>query len=125
MSKEKHYCIVSGKEIPEARVEALKMLGTPESQWTCVEHSMARPKQGIFMGEAGTSEMRLVNKVYNDSVRSVFKSSDKEVTKTADDGPDNAPQEDNYSSTEMSYYAAGGDSQEEAENIPVLKKLDS
>lgn len=73
-SKKKiHYCTISGKPIPAARVEALISLGIPETQWTCVEHSQVKKVKGIYMGENGTSELKLVDKIYDDSVRSVFK----------------------------------------------------
>lgn len=80
MKKQNYVCVVSGKTIPPERVEALEMLGIPESRWTCVEHSLEKVRQGIFMGEAGTSELLFVDKVYDNSVRSVFKGSEEEPT---------------------------------------------
>ncbi len=116
----KHYCTVSGKEIPAARVEALKMLGTPEAQWTCVEHSSVRPRQGIFMGEAGTSEMLLVTKVYDETVRSVFKSADRASQSQSEEPETGGEDKSNfYSSGEMNYYAEGdtGDGETKAPEL--------
>jgi len=73
MSK-KYYCKVSGKPIPADRVRALRILEVPENEWTLKEHASVRPKRGIYMGEHGTSELRLVRKVGNTSVRDVFRS---------------------------------------------------
>jgi len=78
MSK-KHLCVVSGKAIPKERVAALRMLGTPENQWTCVEYSLTKPRQGIFLGESGTSQLLMVDRVYDDSVRAVFKAASNET----------------------------------------------
>lgn len=70
-----YLCVVSGKAIPPERVEALRELGVPETQWTTVDNSLTKKKKGIFMGEHGTSELLVVDKVYDDSVRSMFRSS--------------------------------------------------
>jgi hypothetical protein len=128
MDKEKYFCAISGNEIPEARVEALKMLGTPQTQWTCVEHSTTKPKKGIFMGEHGTSEMKMVDKVYDDSVRAVFKSSDKadsedvDIPETVSRPPEGKP--GFYSEKEINYYTDNNEDPTE-ENISVIKKLDN
>lgn len=92
MGRKKYICVVSGEVIPKERVEALKMLGTPEHQWTTVKHSLTKPRQGIFLGESGTSKLLMVDKVYNDSVRSVFKAA------TADDT------HSDYNATDIDYY---------------------
>jgi len=77
MSKvNRYYCVVSGKPISAKRVKALLQLGIPKTQWTLVEYSIVRKKKGIFLGEHGTSELKLVDKVYNDSVRAVFQRAD-------------------------------------------------
>jgi hypothetical protein len=138
MGTKKHFCTVSGKEIPSERVDALKMLGVPESKWTCVEHSTTKPKQGIFMGEHGTSDLKMVDKVYDDSVRSVFKSSDHEVNSEIENkvsSPDRTASSDGvgveepakpgyYSEKEINYYTEGEDSQGE-EKVNIVKKLDN
>lgn len=74
--KKSYLCIVSGKPIPARRVAALIKLGIPETQWTLVEYSLVKKVQGIFMGEHGASELKIVSKVYNDSVRGVFEKPD-------------------------------------------------
>jgi hypothetical protein len=128
MPKNKHFCTVSGKEIPEGRVEALIMLGVPPSRWTCVEHSTEKPKQGIFMGEHGSSEMKIVDKVYDDSVRSVFKSSDREETEETD--PKAVPQSPVepkpgfYTEKEINYYTDGEEVDGDVSS-GAIKKLDS
>ena len=67
-----YYCYISGKPIPEARVEFLKESGLPEHLWTVVEHSQARKPQGIYFGEQGAGELRIVSKVYSERVSEVF-----------------------------------------------------
>ena len=138
MGTRKHFCTVSGKEIPKERVEALKMLGVPEHKWTCVEHSTTKPKQGIFMGEHGTSDLKMVDKVYDDSVRSIFKSSDHEANSetenkgstidrpgTSDSSNIEEPVKPGYySEKEINYYTEGEDSQGE-EKVNIVKKLDN
>lgn len=124
MSKQIYKCIVSGKEIPAERVEALKMLGIPEDKWTCVENSLTRPKQGIFMGEVGSSEMRVVDKVYNDSVRAVFKNADRETEEEIEDDAVETEKAKFYSDREMNYYIQDDEDTSE-ERIPIVKKLDN
>lgn len=123
MPKKIYTCTVSGKPIPPERVEALKMLGTPENQWTCVEHSMVRPRQGIFLGEAGTSELLLVNKVYNDSVRSVFKSADRETEAREEDEEIEIENKKFYSDREINYYSQS-DEDVSDDKPPTLKNVD-
>jgi hypothetical protein len=97
MQEKTYFCTVSNKPIPQERVEALTMLGIPEHRWTCVEHSLDKPRQGIFMGEAGTSELLFVDKVYDNSVRAVFKGAS--VEEEEPEKPSNF-----YSNKEMQYY---------------------
>jgi hypothetical protein len=120
MTDKKHYCQISGKEIPGERVEALVMLGVPEHQWTCVEHSITKPKQGIFMGEHGTSDLLLVNKVYDDSVRGVFKSSDKvESDEGSSEPTESEPAKPSfYSEKEINYYSAGNETDSDEVTSP-------
>ncbi len=66
---------MSGKPLSADRVKALKMLGIPQERWTVVEHSMESKKQGIYFGEVGTSELKVVKKVYNDSIHDSFSKS--------------------------------------------------
>jgi hypothetical protein len=65
-------CVVCGKKIPQDRISALEILDISKSRWTHVNCSMDKKKQGIYMGEVGTSELKVVDKVYNDSVREIF-----------------------------------------------------
>lgn len=71
-------CFVCNKPIPADRVKALKMLGRPSRDWTHVACSVEPKKKGIFMGEHGTSELKLVARVYTDSVRSMFTTSNED-----------------------------------------------
>jgi hypothetical protein len=102
MKNQKYICVVSGKIIPPERVEALEMLGIPENRWTCVEHSLEKVRQGIFMGEAGTSELLFVDKVYDNSVRSVFKVSEEEPSTDEE-------KSHFYSEKEIRYYSQEDD----------------
>lgn len=68
-----YLCSVCGKKIPRDRIAALKLLGRPEIDWTHVACSTEKKKLGIFMGEVGTSEMKIVDHIYEDTVRSIFK----------------------------------------------------
>lgn len=124
MSKKIYKCIVSGKEIPQERVDALKMLGVPENQWTCVENSFTKPKQGIFMGEVGGSEMRVVDKVYNDSVRAVFKNADRETQEEIEEGELDTEKTKFYSDRVINYYIQDDEDITE-EKLPIVKKLDN
>lgn len=45
----KHFCKISGKEIPLARVEALQMLEVPEEEWTCIEFAPQSRKKGVYV----------------------------------------------------------------------------
>lgn len=126
MPKKIYKCAVSGKDIPAERVAALQMLGIPEDKWTCVEHSLVKPKQGIFMGEVGSSEMKVVDKVYNDSVRSVFKNADRETEEESCEDDTEEPSEKSkfYSDKEIKYYTEDDEDLSE-EKIGVIKKLDN
>ena len=105
-------CIVSGKTIPAERVEALEMLGIPESRWTCVEHALPIPRKGIYLGEAGTSQLLIVDKVYDDSVRSIFRGSRKAPT---DDKEDDEPEVLTYNEKELNYYVSNDEPPESEE----------
>lgn len=124
MANKQYKCVVSGKLIPEARVEALQMLGLPEDRWTCVEHALAMPRQGIYMGENGTSELKIVNKVYNDSVRSVFGKAKKEATPVDTDttSDEEASEKDAYEPKELNYYISDEEQVDPAEKIEIIKR---
>jgi len=59
----KYYCHLSGKELSPERVEALRMLGTPERMWTHVEHSQARRKKIAYIGDGDSTDMLIANSV--------------------------------------------------------------
>jgi hypothetical protein len=122
MANKVYTCVVSGKKIPKERIEALKMLGVPESRWTCVEHALDMPRKGIYMGEVGTSELRIVNKVYDDSVRSVFRGSKKEHVADSDDVSDDKT---DYDSKELNYYISDEDQPDPAEKVEIIKRQQS
>lgn len=76
-------CYVCQVKLTAQRVEALRGLGTPIDSWMCVKCSsnVTSPRLGIYMGEVGTSELKIVDKIYNDSVRDIFmEGSDDEET---------------------------------------------
>jgi hypothetical protein len=126
MGKTNYKCVVSGKPIPKERVEALKMLGIHESQWTCVEHSFIKPRQGVYLGEVGTSELLIVDKVYEDSVRSVFRGAKREVEKVEEEDVDDEPAEkETYNEKEMSYYISNEEQVDPEEKIEIIKRHDS
>ena len=66
-------CVICNKPIKTVRLKALRMLGTPINQWAHTNCSQTTKVKGIYMGEVGTSKLQLCDKVYNDSVRSVFR----------------------------------------------------
>lgn len=45
----KYYCKISGKEIPQPRVEALTMLEVPQEDWTCIEFAPQARKKGVYV----------------------------------------------------------------------------
>ena len=124
MSEQIYNCVVSGKPIPPERVEALNMLGTPKNQWTCVEHSLVRPRQGIYLGEVGTSKLLMVDRVYNDSIRSVFKTADRDTEEEAQAEKQEVEKNKFYSTKEINYYSQNDEDNSE-DNAPVLRRLDS
>lgn len=70
--KKTYYCKVSGQPIPDERVAALRILEVPESNWTLKEYSNVSYKRGVYLGESGTSEMLIVKKVDNHTVRDIL-----------------------------------------------------
>jgi hypothetical protein len=126
MAKKQSYkCVVSGKIIPAERVEALKMLGTPEELWTCVEHSLTKPRQGLFLGEVGTSELLIVDKVYDDSVRSVFRGARKEAEQSQDENDEEPADKTSYNVKELNYYTSDEEIVDSEEKIEIIKRHDT
>jgi hypothetical protein len=122
MPKKIYKCVVSGKPIPAERVEALKSLGTPEYMWTCVEHSFVKPKQGLFLGEVGTSELLIVDKVYDDSVRSVFRGAKSSSENEKEDNPDEPTSPKIYNQKELNYYSSDDEQVDPEEKIEIVKR---
>jgi hypothetical protein len=122
MGNKSYKCVVSGKVIPKERVEALKMLGTPEHLWTCVQHSLTKPKQGLFLGEVGTSELLLVDKVYDDSVRSVFRGAKREASQEQEDEDNDSVDKTTYDNKELNYYISDEEVVDSEEKIEIIKR---
>ena len=76
-------CVICDKPIPVNRLEALVLMNTPASKYTHTKCSTVTKIKGIYLGEVGTSEIMLCDKLYNDSVRSVFRRAD--ITDEDDD----------------------------------------
>lgn len=124
MPIKKYKCVVSGKKIPNERVEALQSLGIPESRWTCVEHAFEVPRKGIYLGEVGTSELLIVDKVYNDSVRSVFRGNKRDTEKSLKEAEDisEETEEGAYDEKEMNYYISNEEQVDPEEKIEIIKR---
>jgi len=122
MSKQTYKCIVSGKIIPQERVDALESLGIPESRYTCVEHALDVPRKGIYLGEVGTSELLIVDKVYNDSVRSVFKGSKKQVEISEKHEEQEDQEESVYGAKELNYYTSDEEQTDPEQKIDIIKR---
>lgn len=93
MENKEYKCCVCDKVVIPERVAALFEMGTPEYNITCLDHSIIRIKKGIYLGEHGTSELLLCDRVDNDSVRSIFRDAesdhgdDENETAEVDDTP--------------------------------------
>ena len=58
-----YHCAVSGEAIPPERVEALQVLGVPESQWTKKEHSQVKKLRAVYAGDDGSNDIVICDKV--------------------------------------------------------------
>jgi hypothetical protein len=56
-------CAVSGEAIPPERVEALQVLGVPESQWTKIEYSKVRKLKAVYAGDDGSNDIVICDNV--------------------------------------------------------------
>jgi hypothetical protein len=56
-------CAVSGEAIPPERVEALQVLGVPESLWTKKEYSQTRKLKAVYAGDDGSNDIIICNNV--------------------------------------------------------------
>ena|SRR5579859_1992221 len=77
-------CVICFKPITQARIDALISMKTPATKFTHVGCSTTTKIKGIYMGEPGTSEIKLCDKIYDDSVRSVFRKADAEQEGASD-----------------------------------------
>jgi hypothetical protein len=58
-----YYCSVSGEALPPERVEALQVLGVPESQWTKIEYSQVKKLRAVYAGDDGSNDIVICDKV--------------------------------------------------------------
>jgi hypothetical protein len=56
-------CAVSGEALSPERVEALQVLGVPESQWTKKEHSQTRKLRAVYAGDDGSNDIVICDAV--------------------------------------------------------------
>jgi len=56
-------CAVSGEAIPPERVEALQVLGVPESQWTKKEYSQTKKLRAVYAGDDGSNDIVICDAV--------------------------------------------------------------
>ena len=56
-------CSVSGEAISPERVEALKVLGVPESKWTNIKHSQVKKLRGVYAGDDGSNDIVICDAV--------------------------------------------------------------
>lgn len=80
------YVCPCGNTIPRIRVQALIEMGVPKEEWLCLEcaNKAVKRKQGIFFGYDSDAELKVVSKVYQDSVGSVFGSAEEEAPEKED-----------------------------------------
>jgi hypothetical protein len=96
------------------------MLGIPESRWTVVEHALDSPRKGIYLGEVGTSDLLIVDKVYNDSVRSVFRGAKKEAQQAQEE--EDTVEQPTYNEKELNYYVSNEEQIDPEEKIEIIKR---
>ena len=56
-------CSVSGEALSPERVEALIVLGVPESKWTNIKHSQVKKLRGVYAGDDGSSDIVICDAV--------------------------------------------------------------
>ena len=56
-------CSVSGEALSPERVEALKVLGVPESKWTNIKHSQVKKLRGVYAGDDGSNDIVICDAV--------------------------------------------------------------
>lgn len=72
-------CFVCGCTLHKDRLKALIALRITPENWTCVTHSVTKKILGQYMGEHGTSELKLVDRIDNTSVRGMFRKGKEET----------------------------------------------
>lgn len=85
-------CVVCGKPLSNVRIGALRSMGTAVNNWTCTKDSATKKVLGQYMGEVGTSEMKIVDRIEDVSVRSMFRKSvvEDEAPAESEEPPDEA-----------------------------------
>lgn len=68
-------CVICNKTLSATRIAALRSMNAPVNNWTCVKDSTTKKVLGQYMGEVGTSEMKIVDRIEETSVRSMFRKS--------------------------------------------------
>jgi hypothetical protein len=58
-----YYCSISGEALPPERVEALQVLGVPESLWTKKEYSQVKKLRAVYAGDDGSNDIVICDKV--------------------------------------------------------------
>jgi hypothetical protein len=84
--QETDLCFVCNKKMTTERMNALRSLKTPVNRWAHAKCSPTTKIKGVYTGEVGTSKLLLVDKLYNDSVRSVFRATENENRSESTDG---------------------------------------
>ena len=56
-------CSVSGEAISPERVEALQVLGVPESKWTNIKHSQVKKLRAVYAGDDGSNDIVICDAV--------------------------------------------------------------
>ena len=58
-----HYCSISGEALSPERVEALQVLGVPETLWTKKEYSQTKKLKAIYAGDDGSNDIVICDNV--------------------------------------------------------------
>jgi len=58
-----YYCSVSGEALSPERVEALQVLGVPETLWTKKEFSQTRKLKAVYAGDDGSNDIIICDNV--------------------------------------------------------------
>ena len=96
-----------------------------EEERTCVKHSYEKPRQGVYLGEVGTSQLLIVDKVYDDSVRSVFKGAKKDANLKDNSEETEENQEGSmlgYDPKELDYYSSSDEVIPPEEKVEIIKR---